>query len=249
MRLVGLGRIVPASRTALPHAPTASVSERVFAELKDALSDVPDGLARARALVLLSFVASSQDLETFAAHSTSQDPWMRSAALAAVARLDPQAGHVAAIVRDLETRGALRTPAKGDRVLFGHDGIYADVAHAARCGAFGMEEPLASRARAYLPIYRLLTDQAAAGYERNMAVEALSSVGAREDLRRLYRFRKDPKAFVRHNALEGLGRILGRPVRRPEITSYQMPLPAGVAEWERATLQELERLLKAQGVI
>jgi hypothetical protein len=113
-----------------------------------------------------------------------------------------------------------------------------------------MEQPLASRAVAYLPIYRVLVDEAPPGYQRvNVSIEAFHDVGTREDLARLYRFHNDEKAWIRHEVLEGIGRILGVPVKRPYIMGYGPTLPAGVDAWERKTQADLEQRLKAEGVI
>ena len=38
-------------------------------------------------------------------------------------------------------------------------------------------------------------------------------------------------------------------VKRPEILSYQTPLPADVVRWEKATQATIEAVLKARGVI
>jgi hypothetical protein len=75
------------------------------------------------------------------------------------------------------------------------------------------------------------------------------SVGTREELARLYRFHNDEKVWIRHEVLEGIGRILGVPVKRPYVTSYGMPLPPGADAWERATQADLEQHLKAEGMI
>ena len=110
-----------------------------------------------------------------------------------------------------------------------------------------MEEPLASRARAYLPVYRTLVDRAPPGYGRlPVGIEGLKNVGTLHDLDRLCRFLDHEKTWVRHDVLEGLGRILGFPCKRPLITSYDLPLPPGVELWEQEVRTVLEGRLEAR---
>ena len=107
-----------------------------------------------------------------------------------------------------------------------------------------IEKDLAARAKAYLPIYRVLIDKAPSDYQRvYIAVEALKSVGTREDIRRLYKYIDHEKAWMRHDVLEGIGRILGIEVKRPLIPSYEMPLPADVKPWEEKTRSIIEQTL------
>ncbi len=113
-----------------------------------------------------------------------------------------------------------------------------------------MEEPLTSRARAYLPVYRVIVDKAPPNYASlYIGLEGLKNVGTREDLFRLYRFRDHEKDWVRHDVLEGLGRILGKSVKRPQITSYGLPLSPEVASWEKKILVEIKQALKEQEIL
>ena len=239
-----LGAILPASGQQLADTTNRSAEQNVFLELKSLLDKASNNFAVAKILVLLSHVALRDDLPTFSPYSKHHDPWIRRASYAAMARLDPQPSRVHSIVRDFD---AHLKDTKKDHLFWD---IYVDVAWASRCGSFGMEESLTSRARAYLPIYRTLLDKSPQDYQcLYIAIEGLKDVGTREDLLRLYRYRAHEKAWIRHNVLEGLGRILEKPVRRPRITSYEISLPTGVDVWERTTLTELEQVLKTQGVI
>lgn len=238
------GAILPATGIQSPNSSKDSAARRVFIELKSFLAITADEMAKARILILLSQLASPDDLDAFVRHSASPKPWVRRAALAAVARIKPEPAHICPLVEDFKAH--LANPEK-DYVFWE---LYDDVRWAARCGAFGMEESLTSRARAYLPIYRTLVDRASPNYHCvYVGIEGLKNVGTHEDLRRLYKFRSHEKAWARHDVLEGLGRILGKPVKRPEIISYEMPLPPEVAPWERKTLAELEKMLTEQGIL
>lgn len=239
-----LGAVLPAAKHRLPDNTKRSVERSVFLELRSLLEETTDALALAKIMVLLSHVASKDDLEVFASYAASRDPWIRRGAYAAMARLDPRPSRISPIVRDFEVH--LENPDM-DHAFWD---IYTDVEWASRCGSFGMDEYLTSQARAYLPVYRMLLDRAPPDYQSIfIGIEGLKNVGTREDLGRLYRFHAHPKAWVRHDVLEGLGRILGKCVKRPMITSYEMPLPAEVAPWEKATLAELQQLLRTQGII
>lgn len=239
-----LGAVLPAAKHRPPDNTKRSPEKSVFLELRSLLEETTDALPLAKVLVLLSHVASKDDLEVFASYAASRDPWIRRGAYAAMARLDPSPSRISPIVRDFEVH--LENP-EMDHVFWD---IYTDIGWASRCGDFGMDEHLTSQARAYLPVYRILLDRAPQDCRGiDIGIEALKNVGTREDLGRLYRFHAHPKAWVRHEVLEGLGRILGKCVKRPMITSYEMPLPAEVAPWENAALAELEPMLRAQGII
>jgi hypothetical protein len=239
-----MGAILPATKVQSANGSRGSPSRQVFIELKSVLAITADEIAKARILILLSQLASRDDLHIFVRLSTSPEPWVRRAALVAVARIKPEPAHILPLVEDFKAH--LANP-ENEYVFWK---LYDDVRWAARCGAFGMKEALASRARAYLPIYRTLVDKAPPGYDHvYVGIEGLKNVGTREDLRRLYEFHGHRKAWVRHDVLEGLGRILGKPVKRLEIISYEMPLPPEVAPWEEKTLSHLEKVLREQGIL
>ena len=126
--------------------------------------------------------------------------------------------------------------------------VWFDLEDVARCGAWRKDKAMCARARAYLPVYRAFADTPGATSLTRIAIEALKDVGTDEDLLRLYRYRDDSTDLVRHEVLDGEA-FLGLNVKRPEILSYQTPLPADVVRWEKATQATIEAVLKARGVI
>ena len=237
-----LRAILPAVDESVAYAEDAAPGHKLFQELQAYAETVGEGWAHAEILTLLSALAKPGDLDYFVRQADSPDPWVRRGARAAAARIDPRPERVQLLVEDFE---AYLDDPGADHEFWE---IYDDVYWASRCGAWGMEEPLASRARAYLPVYRILVDRAPPGYGRlPVGIEGLKNVGTADDLPRLARFLDHETIWVRHDVLEGLGRILGFPCKRPMITSYEMPLPPEVESWERETRAELERRLAEQG--
>ena len=235
--------ILPVVEGPVACAADASPERKMFLELQAYLNTVDSGQAQALILSLLGALGDGGDLDFFERQAESSDPWVRRGAHAAAAQIDPRPERVQLLVEDFEAH--LDDP--GEDHEFWE--IYCDVRWASRCGAWGMEEPLTSRARAYLPVYRILVDRAPPGYGRlPMGIEGLKNVGTADDLPRLARYLDHETIWVRHDVLEGIGRILGFPCKRPMITSYGLPLPPEVESWERETRAELARRLAEQGV-
>jgi hypothetical protein len=113
-----------------------------------------------------------------------------------------------------------------------------------------MDVDIAARARAYLPIYRVLIDKSPSDYQHVCtAIEALKDVGTREDIPRLYKYIDHEKAWIRHDVLEGIGHILGMKIKRPLIPSYGMPLPVEVEPWEKKTRFIIEQTLVSEHIL
>jgi hypothetical protein len=254
-----LGAILPATDTKIRHNNRSSVTRKVFDELRAFLPHAGTSMVngklpsflyqggseyeKALVLVYLSQLASDEDEKVFLPYVESMDEWLRRAALASLLRINPTSERIQAAVIDFCNH--LSNPSED--FLFWE--MYIDVQWAARCGSFGMEKNLTTRAKAYIPIYRVLIDKAPPGYQRvYVAIEALKDVGTREDIKRLYKYLDHEKAWIRHNVLEGLGRILGMEVKRPTVTSYEMPLPPGVEQWEKETRTAIEKILANEGL-
>lgn len=242
-----LGAILPAVGDSVAYAEDIAAERKIFLELRAVLETGGEGRAPARILALMGTLGNAGDLAFFDDRADSPDPWTRRGAHAAAAQIDPRPERIQRLVEDFMDHLAdpAATGSEADYVFWR---VFDDVHVASRCGAWGMEEPLASRARAYLPVYRILVDRAPPGYGRlPVGIEGLKNVGTADDLPRLARFLDHEMIWVRHDVLEGLGRILGYPCKRPMITSYGMPLPPEVESWERETRAELERRLAEQG--
>jgi hypothetical protein len=67
--------------------------------------------------------------------------------------------------------------------------VWFDLIDVARCGAWGRDQAMCARARAYLPVYRAFADTPGATWRTRVAIEALKDVGTNEDLLRLHRSR------------------------------------------------------------
>ena len=240
--------ILPAAEGPVACAANAAPARKVFLELQAALETVGAGRAQGLILSLLGRLGDGGDLDFLGRQAESSDPWVRRGAQAAAAQIDPRPERMEPLIDDFKTHLAdpAATGSEADHVFWQ---VYDNVQVASRCGDWGMEEPLASRARAYLPVYRILVDRAPPGYGRlPVGIEGLRNVGTVDDLPRLARYLDHETIWVRHDVFEGLGRILGFPCKRPMITSYGMPLPPEVESWERETREELERRLAEQGV-
>lgn len=239
-----MNAILPTVEDAAEDSEADSPERRVICGLRGYLETLDDGIAKARVLALIGHLAERNDLDLFLCHMDSADTWVRQAARMAAARVDSQPDRIQAVVADIMEQMARPE----DDWAFWE--IHADIKWAARCGAFGMEASLVARAQAYLPIYRALLDYAPPNYGRqNVGIEGLQNVGTSEDVERLWRFRTHPDAWVRHDVLEGVGRILGHPVKPPHILSYDGYVKPDVVEWERTTMAELEPLVAAANAV
>jgi len=255
--------ILPATNTKMQHEDDSSVTKRVFNELRAFLPQAEDKLAKGLVLVLLSQLASREDEKMFLPYMESKNKWLRRAALASLLRINPTPKRIQKAVADFNDHLCTPfKPSKDRRILVGGQEVfmppkdrlfwemYQDVQWASRCGAFGMEKSLTTRAKAYLPIYRVLIDKAPPNYQRvYIAIEGLKNVGTRADIRRLYKYVDDEKTWMRHDVLEGIGRILGMKIKRPLITSYLMPLPANVKPWEKKTRSTIEKALANEDLL
>jgi hypothetical protein len=207
--------------------------------------NVPDRReAVANLLALLGELAYSENLALFTRYAESPDELIASAARAAILRTAPSASAVEALVRDiavsLETDGC-----SGPHLRQGIP--FPDLGYAARAGAFGMDPELVRRAAAYLPIYRLFADAGC----RGMAIEALSDVGTFEDIPRLAAVLEDLRGSVRHDALQGLERLLGLDLdKKPMIPAYgpDASLPDAALLWEREAQNAVRAALAALAV-
>lgn len=236
--------ILPATNNRIHHEDSSSIARKVCEELKAYLYQTNDEVAKGLVLVLLCQFVSEKDDEIFLPYIKSANKWLGRAARASLLRLKPTPERISEAVDDF----ANHLSAVSQDILFWE--MYKDVQWSARCGSFGMEKDLTDRAVAYLPIYRVLIDKSPSNYQHiYVAIEALKNVGTREDIRRLYKYVDHSKAWIRHDVLEGLGRILGMKMKRPWITSYEMPLPPDVEPWEEKTRSIIERILVDEGLL
>jgi len=247
-----LGAILPAIDNKIYHENRSPAIRKVFDELHAFLPQADNKLAKGLVLVYISQLASKTDEKTFITYVKSKDEWLWRAALASLLRVNATSERIQSAVTDFgnhisEPSGLTEYSYSKDYLFWK---MYQDVQWAARCGSFGMEKDLTSRARAYLAIYRVLIDKAPNDYQRvHIAIEALKNVGTREDVHRLYKYVDHEKAWIRHDVLEGLGRILGIKIKRPLITSYEMSLPPEVELWEKETISKIEQVLLNEGLL
>jgi hypothetical protein len=260
-----LRAILPSTDIKIYYDNRCSVTRKVFDELHAYLPQVgiskvteklpsflPQGdseFEKALVLVHLSQLASKEDENMFLPYMESTDEWLKRAALASLLRINPTSERAQAAMADFYNHLSNLSKPLEDNLFWQ---MYTDVQWAARCGAFGMEKNLTTRAKACIPIYRVLIDKAPPDYQMvYIAIEALKNVGTREDIKRLYKYLDHEKAWIRHDVLEGLGRILGMKVRRPEIISYEIPekLPYNVKAWEKETRSAIEKVLANKGLL
>ncbi len=255
--------ILPATDSKMQHDNCSSATKIVFNELCAFLPQAEDKLAKGLVLVLLSQLATREDEKMFLPYMKRKNKWLRRAALASLLRINPTTKRIQMAVGDFNDH--LCTPFKPSKdppILVGGQEVfmppknqlfwkmYQDVQWAARCGAWGMEKNMTARAKAYLPIYRVLIDKAPPNYQRvHVAISGLKNVGIREDILRLYKYLDDEKTWMRHDVLEGIGRILGMKIKRPSITSYCMPLPPNVEPWEKEARSTIERALVNENLL
>jgi hypothetical protein len=238
------GAILPATNNKTTLEEYSSATRKVFEELRDYLDQTKDEMAKGLVLVHLSELGAKEDEKLFLLYMKSENKWLRRAALASLLRLRPTPEEISKAVDDFA--GHLSEVSQ-ERLFWE---MYEEVRWSASCGSFGMEKELADRARAYLPIYRVLIDKAPSGYQHiYVAIEALKNVGTREDIRRLYMYIDDEKAWIRHDVLEGIGRILGMEIKRPLITSYGMPLSDDAKTWEEKTRSIIEQILTSEHIL
>lgn len=247
--------MLPVSSEKIPIMPATGTREILFNELKLAADSNTDPMLKAQFVSFLARLATNGDLDVLISYLADPDPWVHRASLLGVAQIDPRQERIQAVVEDLN-RWSFDL---SNVAYYVREDVFGDVEYVSRCRAFGMNESMAARARIYLPIYRALLDNASRKCGDDpvttpfigMCIEALSGVGTREDIMRLYAFRLNKRASLRHNVLEGLGRILGRPVKRPRITTYpdDGSVPQYMLAWEVETLAMLEGLMKAEGFI
>jgi len=236
--------ILPATNNKTLLEDSNSVTRKVFEELRAYLPQTKDETAKGLVLVLLSQLSSKEDEKLFLPYMKSENKWLHRAARASLLRLSPTSERISEAVNDF----ANYLSAVSQDNLFWE--MYEDVQWSARCGSFGMEKDITTRARAYLPIYRVVIDKAPSNYQRvYIAIEALKNVGTREDIRRLYKYVDHEKAWIRHDVLEGIGRILGMEIKRPLITSYGMPLPADVKAWEEKARSAIAQTLVSEHLL
>jgi len=240
------GAILPAINSKIHHGNCSSITRKVFDELRAFLPQARNKFAKGLVLVHLSQLASNKDEKIFLPYMKSKNIWVRRAALASLLRINPTPERIQAAVEDFSNH--LSEPSD-DRLFWE---MYTDVQWAARCGSWGMEKNMTSRAKAYLPIYRVLIDEVPSDYQRvHVAVSGLKNVGTRKDIKRLYSYLDHKKAWIRHDVFEGLGRILGMKIKRPLILGYQTPenLSPKVKAWENKTRSSIEKALANEGLL
>ena len=237
------GAILPATDKTTVLGEDSSAARKVFEELRAYLAQTEDEIAKGLVLVRLSQLGTKEDEKIFLPYMKSENRWLWRAASASLLRLGPAPERISEAVDDF----AYHLSEVSQESLFWE--MYVDVRWSARCGSFGMDKELADRARAYLPIYRVLIDKAPKGYQHvYVAIKAIKDVGTREDIPRLYRYIDDEKAWIRHDVLEGIGRILGMETKRPLIASYGATLSEEAKTWEKKTRSVIEQKLASENM-
>jgi len=252
--------IMPATISKIDHKTGSTIQRKVFDELHAFLPQAKHEAAQALVLVHLSHLVSKTDEKIFLPFLKSRDKQLRRAALASLLRINPAAKRIQSAAADFEDHLAQKPvdyrvyksnaypQGTSDDYLFWE--IYKDVESASQCGSYRIEI-LTARAKSYLPIYRALIDNAPDDYQRVfIGIKALKAVGQREDIHRLYKYINHKKAWIRHDVLEGIGRILSMEIKRPSIPSYMMPQSRAphIKQWETKTQAAIEKALKEQGL-
>lgn len=235
-------------------AKPAPYKRSLYEEFKVVAETNAEPLVKARYLSYMAAFAGPDELMDFEHFAVDDDLWVQLASAFAAGRIDPQPFRIENVVTILKRKSSQLQR----REVSTFYELISDVRLAARCGAYGMDEAMTRSARAYLPIYRHFLDQAAIECVNTpldcfgvlMSIDALAAVGTEDDIIRLWRFHNSTWNPARHDALEGLARILGKPTKRPMITSYQsgVALPDHVLEWEAEILDELQESLAARGL-
>ncbi len=226
----------------------------LYEEFKVVAETNSEHLVKARYISYMAAFAGPDKLKDFERYAMDDDLWVQLASAFAAGRIDPQPLRIENVVTILKRKYS-QLQRREVSTFFE---LISDVSLAARCGAHGMDEAMTRSAKAYLPIYRHFLDQAASECVNTpldcfgvlMSIDALAAVGTEDDIIRLWRFHNSTWDPARHDALEGLARILGKPTKRPMITSYQsgVALSDHVLEWEAEILDELQESIAARGL-
>lgn len=246
--------IIPASKNKIDHKGGSTIKRKVFDELHAFLPHAKDEFSQALVLVRLTNLASKSDEKILLPYARSKNKWMQRAVDAYQIKADPTTERIQAAVADFKNHLSKKPDAHNsitseDRLFWE---IYKDVQWVSRCGAHGMDKKMTERAKTYLPIYRVLIDKAPSGSQRvHIGIEALKNVGGREDIYRLYKHLNDKKASMRHDVLEGIGRILGMKIKRPIIRGYEIPdnLAPNVKQWESDSRAAIQKAMKEEGLL
>ena len=239
-----MGAILPATNNKPTWDENSPVTRKVFEDLRAYLDQTNDETAKGLILVYLSQLGTIEDVNLFMSYRKSENKWLRRAALASLLRLR----HTPEDINEAIVDFADHLSDGQQEHLFWK--MYEDVKLSANCGSYGMEKELVERARAYLPIYRVLIDKMPDEYYQHVyvAIKALKDVGTREDIPRLYKYIDNDKAWIRHDALEGIGRILGMNIKRPIITGYGTTLSEEAKAWEKETRSIIEQKLASEHI-
>lgn len=238
------GAILPATSGKLNPDANSSATRKVFEELWACLDPTQDQTAKGLLLVHLSQLGTKEDEKKFLPYMKSENQWLRRGALASLIRINLSPDLINQAIDDFSQH----LSAPSDEFLFWK--MYVNVQWSAKCGSFGMDKELTTRAKAYLPIYRALIDKAPSGYQHvSVAINALKDVGISEDISRLYKYIDNDKAWIRHDVLEGISRILGMKVKRPAIPAYGEPLSPEVKAWEAETRSVIDQKLASEHIL
>ena len=225
---------------------------RVFGALRSALRETADDRQAALLLVLLSEIASASDAPTFATYLGDAGPWARRGALAGLLRIAPTPELVEAADADIGSHLA-QPPPESDQWLF------VDLYDQVLDDPYDGPEEAPDQARPFLPIYRTIADAPdPLGFDE-VAVHGLKLAGDRSDALRLWAYatrqppespyRKGHADYLRHEALDGLCRIFGIPLERPQVTGYSGELSAAVEAQERRLRDAVHAALVDEGVL
>jgi hypothetical protein len=240
-----MGAILPAANNKTALEEDSPVTRKVFEELRAYLYQTSDETAKGLVLVYLSQFCTKDDVNLFLPYMKSENKWLRCAALASLLRLRHTPEDINEAVVDFTDH---LSDGRQEHLFWK---MYEDVELSARCGSYGMEKKLTDRARAYLPIYKVLIDKTPDEYYQHVyvAIKALKDVGTREDIPRLYKYIDNDKAWIRHDVLEGIGRILGMKIKRPIIPGYGETLSEEAKVWEKETRSIIEQKLTSEHIL
>lgn len=226
-----MGAILPATNNKLTLENNSPVTRKVFEELRGYLDQTSEETAKGLVLVRLSQLCTIEDVNLFLPYRKSENKWLRRAALASLLRVSPTSEEINEAVADFADH---LSDGRQEHLFWK---MYEDVEWSVRCD--------------YLPIYRVLIDKVPDEYYQHVyvAIKALKNVGTREDIPRLYKYIDNDKAWIRHDVLEGIGRILGMKIKRPIITGYGETLSEEAKAWEKETRSIIEQKLTSEHVL
>lgn len=225
-----LNAILPAVDA--PVAPEAGLTPeaKVMTELLPVLKRMKSDRGTSRLLGLLGELATPRNEDLFAPYLKHENEWVRRGALGALLRLTPGAERVEQANADFKLFLKSKRTAQDYRF-------------------WQLYRVVEDGSPAFLPIYRSVADAPRGRGFEGAAVRGLRRGGQKEDSLRLYKYARHKDPYLRHEALDGLCRIYKIALKRPEVTSYQGPLPQEAVDQEARMLKAVRAALRKEGLI